>query len=154
MAAIEHFRRLFAYDDWANREVLAALREAGSAPARPLKVLAHLFSAERLWLERLRKQEQTFPVWPVFTLRQCEAQAAEMPPLWNKYLDEVRDGSATITYRNTKGETWTSRIEDVLMHVIMHSAYHRGQIASSMRDSGLTPAYTDFILAIRQGLVE
>jgi uncharacterized damage-inducible protein DinB len=40
------------------------------------------------------------------------------------------------------------------MHVIMHSVYHRGQIAASMRDSGLIPASTDFIFAIRQGLVK
>ena len=31
------------------------------------------------------------------------------------------------------------------MHVIMHSAYHRGQIAADVRAAGLTPAYTDFI---------
>ena len=42
----------------------------------------------------------------------------------------------------------------MLTHVVMHSAYHRGQIASHMRESGLTPAYTDFIHGIRQGLVK
>jgi len=39
------------------------------------------------------------------------------------------------------------------MHVIMHSAYHRGQIATDMRAAGLTPAYTDFIHSIRRGFV-
>jgi uncharacterized damage-inducible protein DinB len=38
-----------------------------------------------------------------------------------------------------------------LIHVLFHSAYHRGQIALQMRASGLTPAYTDFIHAVRQG---
>ena len=154
MATIEHFRRLFAYDEWANREVVNALRDAGSLPARPLKLMGHLLSAERLWLERLRRQEQTYPVWPVFTVQQCEKQAAELGLLWKQYLDEVSDGNGAITYRNTKGETWTSRIEDILMLIIMHSVYHRGQIAASMRDSGLIPASTDFIFALRQGLVK
>jgi uncharacterized damage-inducible protein DinB len=36
----------------------------------------------------------------------------------------------------------------------MHSAYHRGQIASLMRAGGGIPAYTDFIHAVRQGLIE
>ena len=40
------------------------------------------------------------------------------------------------------------------MHVLMHSAYHRGQIAADMRAAGLTPAYTDFIHSVRQGFVE
>ena len=39
------------------------------------------------------------------------------------------------------------------MHVLMHSAYHRGQIALEMRAAGMEPAYTDFIQAVRQGLV-
>jgi len=41
-----------------------------------------------------------------------------------------------------------------LTHVIMHSAYHRGQIALEMRAAGMEPAHTDFIHAVRQGLVE
>jgi uncharacterized damage-inducible protein DinB len=36
----------------------------------------------------------------------------------------------------------------------MHSTYHRGQIAAAMRQAGATPAYTDFIHAVRQGFVE
>jgi uncharacterized damage-inducible protein DinB len=41
-----------------------------------------------------------------------------------------------------------------LTHVLLHSAYHRGQIASQMRGNGQTPAYTDFIHAVRQGLID
>jgi uncharacterized damage-inducible protein DinB len=59
-----------------------------------------------------------------------------------------------ISYKNTKGEPWTDTVQDILTHVLMHSAYHRGQIASQMRASGQTPAYTDFIHAVRQGLIE
>jgi uncharacterized damage-inducible protein DinB len=42
----------------------------------------------------------------------------------------------------------------VLLHVIMHSAYHRGQIAMAMRAAGQQPAYTDFIHAVRNSFVE
>ena len=45
-------------------------------------------------------------------------------------------------------------MEDILTHVVLHSAYHRGQIASQMRAGGAPPAYTDFIHAARQGLIE
>ena len=59
-----------------------------------------------------------------------------------------------MSYRNSQGETWSSRKDDILMHVVMHSAYHRGQIAADMRIAGLVPAYTDFIHSVRQGFVE
>ncbi len=62
--------------------------------------------------------------------------------------------SRGIAYRNTKGEVWTSTVAEVLTHVVIHSGYHRGQIAAEIRSEGATPAYTDFIHAARQGLIE
>ena len=156
MNMIEHLRRLFVYDDWANGEVLALLRQAETAPARSLKLMGHIFSAQRLWLERLEQQKQTFPVWPDFSLEQCATQAAELPVFWKNYLDAVNQAglSRPVNYKNSKGEGWTNRRDDILLHVIMHSAYHRGQIARDMRAAGFTPAYTDFIQGVRQGFVE
>jgi len=39
-------------------------------------------------------------------------------------------------------------------HVTIHSAYHRGQIASDVRSAGQEPAYTDYIHAVRQRFLE
>jgi len=152
----EHLRRQFAYDAWANREVLATLSASARPTARPLQLLAHILSAERLWLERIRKQPQSLPVWPDFTLEQCEAQIAELARLWGEYLSQLSHAglSEKVTYKNTKGEPWTSTVEDILTHVVLHSAYHRGQIATQVRAGGEQPAYTDFIHAARQGLIE
>ena len=156
MDLVEHFRRQFAYDAWANREVLIAVRAGASGSTRPLQLMSHILSAERLWLERLQQQPQSLPVWPEFNLEQGEAQAAELGRLWNKFLDELlpADFFRTISYKNSKGEPWASAVQDVLTHVLLHSAYHRGQIASYMRSSGQTPAYTDFIHAVRQGFIK
>jgi uncharacterized damage-inducible protein DinB len=156
MDMLRDLQRLFEYDDWANREISAALQKLENPPPRSVRLLAHIVSAERLWLERLRLQEQTHPVWPDFTLEQCKLEIAELPQLWQQYLVSLKEEglSRSLTYKNSKGESWTSQKQDILMHVILHSAYHRGQIATDMRAAGFTPAYTDFIHALRQGLVE
>ncbi len=156
MDLVEHLQRLFAYDDWANREVLAVLQQAETVPARSLKLVSHVLSAERLWLERLQQQKHTLSVWPDCTLQECETEAAELSVLWKNYLDTANEAglSHPVSYRNSKGENWTNRKDDILLHVIMHSAYHRGQIATDMRAAGFTPASTDFIHGVRQGLVE
>ena len=156
MELIEHLRRQFAYDAWANREVLAALKSSPQPPTRPRQLLAHMLSAERLWLERIRNQPQSLPVWPDFSLDQCEAQIDELAKLWQDFLGQLSDAGLTerVTYKNSKGEPWTSTVEDILTHVTLHSAYHRGQIAMQMRASGEQPSYTDFIHAARQGLIE
>jgi uncharacterized damage-inducible protein DinB len=155
---LEHLRRQLSYDAWANAEVLAAIKasEDKSDLAQPLKLLAHVLSAERLWLERLGGEAQSLPVWPEFSMEQCAANIAELSELWDKYFVQLSSTglSEPVRYKNSKGESWTSSVLDVLTHIVMHSAYHRGQIASVMRAGGDTPAYTDFIHAARQGLIE
>ena len=156
MNLAEYLRREFSYDAWANQEVLAAITAAGGQDTRSLNLLSHIFAAERLWLERLKQQPQSVPVWPTFDLKRCQQEAADLTKLWHDHLDLVTAGdvSLSITYKNSKGEEWTSTIVDVLTQVIMHSAYHRGQIASHMREAGQTPAYTDYIHGVRQGFVK
>jgi uncharacterized damage-inducible protein DinB len=156
------FLRMFAYDHWANRECLRAIRAGGSAAPDAtiqedlVKRIAHILSAEKLWLERMRQERQSMPVWPSSTIEQCEVLADEEASAWKNYLGEISDSGLekSVEYRNTKGDVWSSRVEDVLMHVIMHSAYHRGQIATQMRRAGMEPALTDFIHAVRKGFVE
>ena len=156
MNLADYLRKDFAYDAWANHEVLAAIRAGSGENSRSLQLMAHILAAERVWLERLRQVPQSVPVWPESNLAQCEAEADKLSGEWYEYLELVTAGDVnqTISYKNSKGETWTSAIVDVLTHVVMHSAYHRGQIASYMRSTGQTPAYTDFIHGVRQGLVK
>jgi uncharacterized damage-inducible protein DinB len=152
---IRHLHRQFAYDAWANREVLIAVRASPASATRSLQLLAHILSAELLWLERLKQQPQSHPVWPEMSLERCETWTVKVGELWREYLEALApdDLSRSVSYKNSKGEPWTSTVEDVITHVLLHSAYHRGQIASFMRANGDTPAYTDFIHAVRQGLI-
>lgn len=155
MELIEHFRRQFVYDEWANREVLAGLRASAGGTTGPLKLLAHVVSAERLWLERIRKQPQSMPVWPELTFGSCEAEINSLAKLWDEYLRQSTSAtlSEEIEYSNSKGEAWTNRVDDILTQVLMHSSYHRGQIARQVRAGGEEPAYTDFIHAVRRKLI-
>jgi len=153
---VDYLRRQFAYNAWANGEVLTATRGTGDRSPRLLTLMAHIVSAEGLWLERLRGEVQSLPVWPEFDLNQCEMRAQQVAGLWVEYLKPMSAAGLgeKISYKNSMGESWSNTVQDVLTHVVLHSAYHRGQIASLMRANGHTPAYTDFILAVRQGCIE
>jgi len=152
---LDYLRRQFAYNEWANREMLSSIR-AHDPNERSLQLMAHILAAEILWLDRLKQQPQSVRVWPAFDLAACEAKSKEMADSWSAYLQPMteRDLSREVRYTNSKGEPWTSNVLDILTHVILHSAYHRGQIASHMRAIGQNPAYTDFIHGVRQGLVQ
>ncbi len=156
MTSKEHYLRMLAYDRWANRECLVAMRNAGVEESKAVRLIAHIISAEKLWLERMQRVAQTMPVWPTTTVSECVTLAESVADSWQAYLQQLRpEGfNEEIEYRNSKGEPWSSRVEDVLNHVFFHSAYHRGQIALQVRADGFAPAYTDFIHAVRNGFVK
>jgi uncharacterized damage-inducible protein DinB len=146
-----NFPRLFGYDAWANRESIAALPETPSP--RALAILGHLAGSQRTWLSRLAGRTSALVVWPSLTRDQCAAELATDASEWSAYLGTGPDLGAKLRYTNVKGESLENSIEEVLTHVLMHSAYHRGQLAMLTRDNGDTPATTDFIFASRKGLV-
>jgi uncharacterized damage-inducible protein DinB len=153
MNLADYMRRPFAYNTWANGEVLKTLRGNGGSE-RSQQLMAHILAAERVWLERLLRVPQSVAVWPDPDLARSEMENSNLGRQWSEFLDNTKDFDESIAYKNTKGESWTSTVVDVLTHVLMHSAYHRGQIASHMREIGQMPAYTDFIHGVRQGLVK
>lgn len=153
-ADLEHHARMLRYDGWANAETLASLR-AGATPAAQ-RWLGHIVGSERLWLGRLTGQPSDMAVWPELELDAIEAQLGRLAKAWPAYLGNLaaEDLEEGIGYRNSRGEFWSSTVSDILTHLVTHSAYHRGQIAAAVRAAGGEPAYTDYIHAVRGGLVE
>lgn len=153
-AELDHHARLLRHDAWANAETLAALRRT-PVPAG-LRWLGHIVASEFLWLGRLLEQPSALPVWPDLAPDEIAARLDRLAHDWTDYLsgltgDDLPDG---VGYRNMQGEFWTNTVGDILTHVVAHSAYHRGQIAAAVRAAGGEPAYTDFIHAVRRGLVQ
>ncbi|NIP57628.1 MAG: damage-inducible protein DinB, partial [Gemmatimonadetes bacterium] len=47
-------------------------------------------------------------------------------------------------------EEFRTPIGEILLHVLLHGSYHRGQIALRMRDVGEEPVNTDLITFVRE----
>jgi uncharacterized damage-inducible protein DinB len=152
----EDFHKLFAYDHWANGQALASIRQATLPPARTFELAAHLAAAQWLWLARLGQAKQKPAVWPTWSLDDTQQQLAALRKVWTSYLNAwtAEELSRAVRYTNSQGESWTNLVEDILRHVLMHGAYHRGQIATHLRAAGQQPAYTDYIHAVRRGEFE
>jgi uncharacterized damage-inducible protein DinB len=156
MTQMENLQRLFRYDHWGNCEALASLKVSEGPPPHALRLMAHIVGCEWLWLARLQEEKKAVTVWPDLSVSQCETQLVDLQRFWFYYLEGLTPAQLAqpIVYVNSRGESWRNTVEDILLHVVMHSAYHRGQIALALRTAGETPAYTDYIHAVRQGFVE
>ncbi|HMC21491.1 MAG TPA: hypothetical protein VKL19_06565, partial [Thermoanaerobaculia bacterium] len=76
------FPRLFAFDDWANREEVRHLRALSKPPAAAIKILAHIIGTEWLFLGRLRRDPKPAVVWPDLTLDQISEQIDRLRVEW------------------------------------------------------------------------
>ncbi len=144
--------RLYQHLAWADRLLLGALAKAVEPPEQVLRLLGHLLGAERIWLKRVRSEDSTQDtVWPALSLAQCGPVAVATSTGFQDFLRTATASqlAAPITYRTTKGQPMESILSDILLHVALHGAYHRGQIAALLRREGLEPISTDFITFAR-----
>lgn len=147
----DHFIKLFNHLKWADARVLESLRAAHSVLKRDQDLYAHILGSEHVWLSRINSTAAKFPVWPTLTLDEAEQLAAENAAAYQRLASELnsKNTGRAITYRNSAGDEYTSTLEDILTHVALHGAYHRGQIAASVRAAGDTPIPTDYIAFAR-----
>jgi uncharacterized damage-inducible protein DinB len=147
----DHLTRVFQHMQWADARVLQSLRDAHTVLKKDLDLYAHVLGSEHVWLCRISGASPRIAIWPTLTLDECAKLAAENAVAYLKLADELTPQSRErrITYRNSAGDQFTSTLEDILTHVSLHGAYHRGQIAVSLRASGDTPVPTDYIAFVR-----
>jgi len=154
METIETLRRMFAYNEWANLRTIESLKQTASPSAKAIRALTHLIIAEKVWLARFIKTEDSTGAdfWPASTIEECEAMFDETRKAYSALLADMTEAGldSTATYKNSKGVEYTTSFRDMLAHVLMHSAYHRGQVAMAVRAEGGEPAYTDYIIFVRE----
>lgn len=148
---MEHIRMLFEHLWWADERVLSWMAGRAEPPARSVELLAHVLGAELIWLDRIEGVPQSVEVWPDADLAGCRELCESSRRRWQALLRrlDIGDQGRSVVYRNSAGRQFTSTFEEILLHVALHGAYHRGQIAMGLRDAGLEPAPTDFIAFVR-----
>ena len=149
-----NFRKLFNYDYWANSQTLESLKTVPSGKDQPRKVFNHVIGGQRIWLARFENPAPpSAQPWPDLTLEECAAAIEDLRRQWQGLLDNLTSDKleGDLTYRTLKGIEYKSAIQDVLMHLVLHSAYHRGQVAAAVREAGGKAAPTDYVVYVRTG---
>jgi len=150
---------LYKYNRWANAQVLKAsstlteeqFTEDLSGSHRSVRAtLTHMLAVEWLWLMRWKgvSPEALFDPTAFPNLSSLRAKWAEVEREQTDFVSGVADESLArlIGYVNIKGEAWQYPLWQMMQHVVNHSSYHRGQVATLLRQLGAEPAPTDFLL--------
>jgi uncharacterized damage-inducible protein DinB len=147
---LNQIRKLVQHMEWADTRVLGALRAAPQLSV-PVELFGHVLGAEQVWLARLENRKSAVAVWPGLTIDQCAAVSAESAAGYKRLVAGLTEADldGEIEYTNSAGDGFRSTRGDILLQVMMHGSYHRGQIAASLRAGGAEPAPTDYIAFAR-----
>jgi len=150
------------YHYWANQRLLTAIlrlnpqqydQDLGSSFPSIRATLAHLLNAETVWLGRLTG-EALPPVTPadIPTAAAAGQRWAELEAAYIGLLGTLGEAfqGRTLTVRTSKGQEFLHSRAEVLQHLVNHGTYHRGQIATMLRQVGEAPPSTDLILYYRE----
>ena len=151
MNSVEHLRELYAYNDWANRRLIAALKRADSEKSR--RILAHLLITEQEYFERLYgKDSFGFDFWQDLPLDECGDLARETAERFEKLLRKFDDEGLDLktSYRTGEGVWHENTFRELLTHVLFHSSIHRGSIILKLREENHTPPKIDYIIYLRE----
>jgi uncharacterized damage-inducible protein DinB len=156
-------KRHLAYNLWANQritEILEPLDESiifaemkSSFPGIARTIL-HIWDAEWIWLTRLK--DKPVDLWPSKAFRGTKPELlhgiVNSSQELAEYIEFKGDAflSETISYKSLKGDTFENKAEDLLMHLVNHGTYHRGQIITMLREQGVSDLKsTDLIAFLR-----
>jgi uncharacterized damage-inducible protein DinB len=160
---VEEARSLFAYNSWSNAMFFTAAEAlspakldspAASSFASLRGTLAHIASAEWIWLQRwLGESPGSPPSWlsePGLPELRNRLHAVEADR--ERFLAALSEGDLerVVSYRTLNGQPWSNRLCDLMRHAVNHSTYHRGQAATQLRQLGETPPNTDLIRYLRK----
>lgn len=140
--------RLLHYDAVANRRLLDALRATPEVENRALRVFAHLVASPRVWLLRMQGADASGqPIWPEPDLDALAGLIDANEADYARFLDGMTPDelAAPVRYTNTERHTFETAVGDIVMHVVTHGAYHRGQVAAALRRADAAPPPTDFV---------
>lgn len=156
-------RKICHYNTWANQRTLESLqaidqqqftRDLSASHGSIRGTLAHLASAEWIWLQRWTGKPGTrmLPETDFETVGIATQRLAQFDRDLAEYVNSLSEADlqSVKSYVTTEGKPYSNVLQDMLIHLFNHSSYHRGQIAALLRQVEAVPKGTDFIVYCRQ----
>lgn len=148
---------LFRYNWWAHGRLLEAAgalppadvtRDLGGSLHSVRETLLHTLWVELMFMRRWRGLPASDMPSPP-TLDSVAAIAATWQDLEGErasYLAQLTpaDLDRPVSYTDSRGRAISLAMWQTLLHVVNHSTYHRGQVASQLRQLGRVPPATDY----------
>jgi len=141
-----YFLKLYRYNAWSNDRVLGCLMQQTITDEKTLTLMSHLVVAQFLWLNRIEGlPKPPYALWQQYPLSQLQTMSAEIGSRWLAFIEANDTFDRLLKYHNYTGDYFENQVDNIMIHLVNHCSYHRGQIALRLRELGFEPVNTDFI---------
>jgi uncharacterized damage-inducible protein DinB len=139
----------FAFNDRANKQVLARIRELPDQ-AECVRFFSHLINSQKKWLARIEQfpNDPKLDWWePSYPLEELEREWNASLTAWTDFLagKSEQELFAEVKWVGYDGKHWTAPLKDIPLQLNYHSIHHRAQIQTLIRAQGQTPDFVDYI---------
>ncbi len=141
---------LLAWEAESSRAVVAAAAATPNLDAQAWQIVGHLTATPLVWLARIVGDDPP-AVWPHTTYVDIDACLSRVDRAAEGYAALIGQGGLDriVRYASTNGKRHATPLLGILLHVVTHGAYHRGQINQSIRAAGGDPVAQDYIYRVR-----
>lgn len=148
----DYFFNLLAFDYWTNVRLIQAMQTTTDIPQRAKDLFNHLLATTRVWKSRMVGEMQNVEVWQEFKEEDWPQLLDQNYHLMKSFLEglEEADLYRKVRYYNTKGISYETVISAIFTHLIVHSAYHQGQIVSLVKPFLISPPDLMYITYTRE----
>jgi uncharacterized damage-inducible protein DinB len=151
------------YNYWANERLATVLEahpdvidiEIPSSFPTLRRTVNHMWDAETIWLKRL--QGVSLDYWPS---ERYGGDGMAFVDLWlsvsGAFITLIKENGPSfveseVNYKTTAGKAHKNFGWEIIMHILNHGTYHRGQLVTMLRHLGVDQDLpsTDFIYYLR-----
>lgn len=142
----EFFLKWYSYNAWANRRIINCLERQSVSDEKILSVMGHLVSANFIWLNRIKDLPKSkYELWGKYDVPALKRMIEEADQQWMNFIREHENFDWVLKYRNYVGDYFENNVQQIMIHLVNHGSYHRGQVAMLLRQKGFEPINTDYI---------
>ncbi len=151
---------ILQYDQWANLKLLEHIeylpedifhKSMNSVFPTIAETFYHIFRGQRIWFKRsLHDLVMDESITEFITIAHAKNSLIQLHNIQMEAIHQDYENLDVIVYQNAKGTTFQNHFDEIIYHLVNHGSYHRGNIASMIRECGFKGTSTDYIQFLRE----
>lgn len=159
-----HCMTMYAFHVWANKRVIERLKELPDEVAHQeinsvfptvAKALTHIYVVDNGWLgiisgnsmaDEMAKAEQLRETAESRSIAELEGMFDGLAEQFKAFLHKQTDLEQTIVLDNPYAGVRDTSLAEMVMQVVNHGTFHRGNISAMLRQLGHSSVMTEYAL--------